>query len=193
MVSLYRHFDASGRLLYVGISLCAVYRLSQHRLKSGWYCDIARVDIERHKSLAHARYAEAMAIRDEKPLHNKARPAPIDPDAPVEEAPIYPESTLRRGLLAQLSGSKDGHRTIIYTVLPATRNAQAALDRIAGGIDAPGFAIADLGNKAEGFSRVVRSAQHAGTRILTDHPDAFDGVRDLLLQREVTIETVQSL
>lgn len=70
--ALYRHFDAAGRLLYVGISLNAVARLSQHRQCSAWFREIARVEIEWHPSREAACEAEVQAIRSEQPLHNVA-------------------------------------------------------------------------------------------------------------------------
>ena len=33
---LYRHFDAAGNLLYVGISFSAINRFSQHKYGSEW-------------------------------------------------------------------------------------------------------------------------------------------------------------
>jgi len=69
---LYRHYNADGDLLYVGISLSAVHRLSQHRCGASWYDQIARVDVTRFASRAEAAKAEADAIRTENPLYNKA-------------------------------------------------------------------------------------------------------------------------
>lgn len=74
--ALYRHFDADGRLLYVGISLSAVHRLGQHRQHAHWFKAIARVDIEWHATRLLALEAEACAITRELPLHNTARPRP---------------------------------------------------------------------------------------------------------------------
>lgn len=68
--SLYRHFDAAGRLLYVGISLNALSRLSQHKSESSWFFNITRVEIEQHPTRAAAAAAEIEAIRTEDPLHN---------------------------------------------------------------------------------------------------------------------------
>lgn len=74
MVYLYRHFDAAGQLLYVGISLNHVARLSQHK-KAPWVDRIARVEIEAHPSRADALKAEAAAIVAEKPAFNKQHAA----------------------------------------------------------------------------------------------------------------------
>jgi hypothetical protein len=72
--ALYRHYDAEGRLLYVGISLSAVQRLAQHADKD-WSADIRRVEIEMHPDRGTAEAAEKAAIKAENPVHNKLRPA----------------------------------------------------------------------------------------------------------------------
>ena len=70
---LYRHFDAAGRLLYVGISLSAVARLSQHMDGSSWADEIKSMTIERFPTRQEAHEAERQAIRDENPAHNLMR------------------------------------------------------------------------------------------------------------------------
>lgn len=70
--ALYRHWDADGNLLYVGISLSAVGRLNQHRRDSHWSDEIASVTIEYFASREMALKAEADAIRSESPEHNIA-------------------------------------------------------------------------------------------------------------------------
>lgn len=74
--ALYRHFDADGKLLYVGISLSPTYRLSQHRDASLWFTQIVRVEIAWFDTREGAMAAEQSAIQAEKPLHNvmHARP-----------------------------------------------------------------------------------------------------------------------
>jgi excinuclease UvrABC nuclease subunit len=67
--SLYRHYDADGRLLYIGIALSAVARLQQHA-KAHWSQSIARVEIKHYESVERARRAEAWAIGMELPLFN---------------------------------------------------------------------------------------------------------------------------
>jgi hypothetical protein len=70
---LYRHFDADGVLLYVGISLSAVYRLTQHMSGSRWAEEIARVDVQTLPDRAAAEAAERAAIADENPKYNLLR------------------------------------------------------------------------------------------------------------------------
>lgn len=86
--ALYRHFDAAGRLLYVGISLNALQRLGQHSYGAAWFDHIATVTIEQHPTRGDALTAEAIAIAKESPLWNIVRPsvyvrfrnAPIESD-----------------------------------------------------------------------------------------------------------------
>ena len=76
--ALYRHFGPSDELLYVGISLSAVVRLSQHRDGSEWFQKIKRVSIEHFATRADALKAEREAVSNEKPIHNinlKTKPA----------------------------------------------------------------------------------------------------------------------
>lgn len=67
---LYRHFDAGGQLLYIGISLGALDRLRQHAQKSPWIASIVRVEIVTFPTRAEAESAERDAIKTERPLHN---------------------------------------------------------------------------------------------------------------------------
>lgn len=77
--ALYRHFDAAGNLLYVGISLNAVARLYQHSIGAKWFRDIARIEVEWHPSRSAAAAAEIAAIRSERPLHNTAHAIGMPP------------------------------------------------------------------------------------------------------------------
>lgn len=67
---LYRHFDAAGELLYVGISLSAISRLGQHAAVSPWFKDITNVTIETLPSREEALAAERVAIKTERPKFN---------------------------------------------------------------------------------------------------------------------------
>lgn len=67
---LYRHFDDEGQLLYVGISLSAVNRLSQHKGSAQWFSKIAEVRVEKFSTREEALAAEKAAIISEKPKFN---------------------------------------------------------------------------------------------------------------------------
>lgn len=68
--ALYRHWDASGKLLYVGISLSPLSRISKHRDRSHWFNSIACISIQWFDSREQASRAERRAIRRERPRHN---------------------------------------------------------------------------------------------------------------------------
>lgn len=67
---LYRHFNADGELLYVGISMTVLIRTRSHSYNSTWFNEVRRIEIEPFPSLVSALEAERSAIRDEKPKHN---------------------------------------------------------------------------------------------------------------------------
>ena len=68
--ALYRHYDRSDDLLYVGISTCAVTRLSAHARSSDWFSLISNVSIEWYDSRSDALDAECLAIFMERPRFN---------------------------------------------------------------------------------------------------------------------------
>lgn len=71
-VDLYRYFDSSGRLLYVGISNSAFARSHQHRRKASWWDLASSMVIEHHPDRERALIAEAHAIVKERPIYNVA-------------------------------------------------------------------------------------------------------------------------
>jgi predicted GIY-YIG superfamily endonuclease len=83
LTAVYRLYDNSGQALYVGMSSKVWSRLREHGMAS-YELEIARVEIDRFRTRAEARTAEARAIRDERPLFNvldnpeqgRRRPAP---------------------------------------------------------------------------------------------------------------------
>jgi predicted GIY-YIG superfamily endonuclease len=71
--ALYRHYDAGGRLLYVGISIDPNRRFRKHSYESDWFDRVTTVKIERFATHAEAVAAERVAVRDEKPEHNSIK------------------------------------------------------------------------------------------------------------------------
>jgi len=67
---VYRCFDSAGNLLYVGCSLNAYSRVSQHKATAEWFPRLARFTVDRYKSRHVALVVEARAIRDESPQYN---------------------------------------------------------------------------------------------------------------------------
>lgn len=66
----YRVYDAENNLLYVGASVNVFRRMRQHRDESWWYPQATRVIAREYVNRRDARYAEALAIRDERPIAN---------------------------------------------------------------------------------------------------------------------------
>ena len=75
-VSLYRHFDADGRLLYVGAAISVTRRTYRHRAMSEWFDDVRTITIEPFDSEEEALAAEIEAIRTEGPLFNTQHAPP---------------------------------------------------------------------------------------------------------------------
>jgi hypothetical protein len=67
---LYRLYGDDDRLLYVGISLSVASRLSQHSHDKSWWADVRHITVEHFENRTTARWAERLAILNEKPLHN---------------------------------------------------------------------------------------------------------------------------
>ena len=68
--ALYRHFDASGAVLYIGIATHPEKRAAQHRIESSWADKSHRVELEWFDSRREAMAAERAAIQAEKPPFN---------------------------------------------------------------------------------------------------------------------------
>lgn len=67
---LYRMFDRSERLLYVGITLNPPGRFRGHQGEKAWWDQVATVTLEQHENRRALEIAETNAIIAERPLHN---------------------------------------------------------------------------------------------------------------------------
>lgn len=76
---LYRFFDNQDRLLYVGISSNFFGRVGQHKADKAWFTQIAYSTLEHFPDRQSVDEAETVAIRAEKPLHNKKKQADYVP------------------------------------------------------------------------------------------------------------------
>lgn len=72
---VYRLFDVSEELLYVGIAVDPGARLYMHRREKPWWPEVTRTALETFPTRADAEYREAHAILTEHPRHNQAIPA----------------------------------------------------------------------------------------------------------------------
>jgi hypothetical protein len=200
--SLYRHFDKDGRLLYVGISKNAVARLGGHRGKS-WYHEIEAVKIERHKSREHALYAEALAIQNEQPLYNLAKPVPRDPDAPPPpppeprvEAPDPSKIVAKaKAQCAEPFRFIGPERRIGYICRARSSLNRGIRDLRRAGVpdDLMFIDVVDYGGADQpNMIRAIKTAQHAGTAIICDWPEEFGEALPILKRRGVSVRGLSS-
>jgi predicted GIY-YIG superfamily endonuclease len=84
--SLYRHFDADGALLYVGITKNIETRTNQHKRSSAWFSEVASTTVEKLPSREHAEALERVAIRFENPIFNKLSKPNHDPVSASDDA-----------------------------------------------------------------------------------------------------------
>lgn len=73
--ALYRAFSDCGCLLYVGITRNPLGRMAKHGCtKAWWRTSVTSITYEWFDTRAAAYHAEAVAIQEEAPVHNIARP-----------------------------------------------------------------------------------------------------------------------
>ncbi len=72
--ALYRFYDVSPRLLYVGVTDSPAVLWGQHAATSPWWPEVAIKTIEWYPTRQAALDAEDAAIAAENPVHNKRRP-----------------------------------------------------------------------------------------------------------------------
>jgi len=70
---LYRHFNAAGGLLYIGITRNVKLRNNCHNHASPWWDEVASTTIEELPTRDDALRAEEVAIEVERPIHNHPR------------------------------------------------------------------------------------------------------------------------
>lgn len=69
-VSLYRFYNSTGELLYIGITNRVPRRLDEHGDEKPWYHQVADVKVEHHRDRHAALAAEKTAIKTERPKYN---------------------------------------------------------------------------------------------------------------------------
>lgn len=84
---VYRMFDSSGILLYIGRTSNSGRRFNEHSSK-GWFSLVATITLERYSSATRAEDAERLAILAEKPAFNVYGTDP---------RPRVPQPRFRRG------------------------------------------------------------------------------------------------
>lgn len=88
--TLYRFYDESGVLLYVGITADPSRRFEKHRGDKTWWRHVARIDMAQYGTRDELRAAERVAIENEAPLHN------IRMNRPPRGRPCVPDGLVGR-------------------------------------------------------------------------------------------------
>jgi len=70
MTDLYRFYNSTGELLYVGISLSAITRATQHKKQKSWWHEVARMDVSPIADHFDPRIVERQTIIAERPRFN---------------------------------------------------------------------------------------------------------------------------
>jgi predicted GIY-YIG superfamily endonuclease len=73
---VYRMFDQHDRLLYIGRTYQPTQRLIGHKSATPWFADVVRIEWRCYPDFRAAELAEKLAIRREKPIHNKVHCRP---------------------------------------------------------------------------------------------------------------------
>lgn len=68
---VYRAFDPSGQLLYVGRTKRFRERMTSHRRLSAWWAEATSITIEAYATQVDAAHAERAAIANERPRFNR--------------------------------------------------------------------------------------------------------------------------
>ncbi|MEV8610211.1 GIY-YIG nuclease family protein [Amycolatopsis sp. NPDC051373] len=68
--ALYRMYDETGQLLYVGISIDPGKRMAQHRSDKPWFSQVANITVQPMPSRKAALEAERESIKNERPTFN---------------------------------------------------------------------------------------------------------------------------
>jgi predicted GIY-YIG superfamily endonuclease len=97
-VSLYRFYNSTGELLYIGITNRIPRRLDEHGDEKPWYLKVADVKVEHHPDRHAALAAEKSAIKTERPkynvVHNRGRHLTA---APSQDSGQWTFRSLRSG------------------------------------------------------------------------------------------------
>lgn len=102
--ALYRLYDVSGKLLYVGISNDPKRRFSSHRSTKAWWPEVDRRAVDWFDSLWLASVAERTAITTEAPRYNIRGTAAFRAQQSATARAISPEKRRARAVGCQARG-----------------------------------------------------------------------------------------
>lgn len=109
---LYRAFDASDDLLYIGVSMCPDRRWVQHATNKLWFRDVAKLTFEHYTDRASVLVAERKAIVAEKPRYNTVHNGTLATSVPSSATPNKLEFSLIGKWFHSWATESCGHRLI---------------------------------------------------------------------------------
>lgn len=107
MHALYRMFDGTGSLLYIGVTGRA-RRFDEHAVKR-WFPAVRRITLDWHPTEAEARKAERVAIRIEAPRYNITGAPPPGQGVLTVAAPVTPAKRILADVLAVFGAAPGLH------------------------------------------------------------------------------------
>lgn len=188
--SLYRHFDRSGRLLYVGISVRHLDRLAKHKSSAHWYWDISKISVTHYPNRAAAERAERRAIRVECPLHNVARPPAKPIRSDVIDALLSADQTQRERAARRVFGPR---RMAYLRLTDADDPQMIGVELSTLGVP-EGLVFVDDAESEEMpmLLRALKFSQHQGTVIYCQRKAYFWSSRRILRRRGVTLSVMHN-
>lgn len=110
--AIYRFYDASERLLYIGITENPRARFADHESKKPWWKDVTRHSIEWRETREEAEAAELEAIRAERPVWNVAG-SPCPPERPLDP---WIRAAIERGDVTSVSDARTNLTEVVERV-----------------------------------------------------------------------------
>lgn len=88
---VYKAYDTSGALLYVGISVNVFTRLREHKYYARWYRAAHRIEVTQYTNRLAARIEEARCIDEDSPMFNVTKERVSEPGVGdvLEEFTMY--------------------------------------------------------------------------------------------------------
>lgn len=68
---VYKHYSASGEVLYIGVSKDPLLRTCNHLQTATWFDQVARIELEKFEDRDSALAAEGRLILELRPAHNR--------------------------------------------------------------------------------------------------------------------------
>lgn len=108
--ALYRFYDTTGELLYIGITCNPGSRWRDHQRTKTWWHEITQITIEQHPSKRAVEIAERSAIQAEQPRYNIIHNRPQNPT--VFDCPRCGRGAVRRTSAGRCRGC--GMRLVLH-------------------------------------------------------------------------------